>query len=302
VNPRLKVKLGKLSLKNPVIVSSGCFGYGDELAQYIDITQLGGIITKSITLKPQVGTKQPRLIEGNGYLLNCIGLENIGIENFLTYKLPKLRTLLNDARLIVSIAGFLEEEYIELAKLLSKEELIDGIEVNISCPNIQESILFGQDKNLAYSLIKELRNTTDKLLIVKLTPNVKDIIEIATCVYNAGCDAISLINTVYGMHIDINTKRFITGGVSGPAIKPIALRCLYEVRNSLKTIPIIAGGGIVFWQDALEFILAGANAVSVGTANLIDPKITINIIQGLREYLISNNIKDINELCLLGTS
>ncbi len=285
--PDLSVSLGRIHLKNPVLVASGTFGYGEEYEDFVESEELGGIITKAVTLEPREGNPPPRLAETPAGLLNSIGLENPGIEVFLTEKLPKLRKL--KTRIIVNIAGEKKTEYLDLAEKLDRETGIDALEVNISCPNVQRGgVVFGTRADLAFSLVKGLRQATNLPLIVKLTPNVTDITEIAQAAKEGGADALSLINTILGMAIDVNTRRprigAITGGLSGPAIRPIAVRMVHQTHQNVD-LPLIGVGGITSCEDALEFVLAGATAVAVGTANFVDPVVSLEIIEGLREYL-----------------
>ncbi|MEA3485764.1 MAG: dihydroorotate dehydrogenase, partial [Candidatus Aerophobetes bacterium] len=280
--PNLNINLGKLRLKNPVLVASGTFGYGEEYAEFIDLNKLGGIITKAVTLKPKEGNLPPRLVETSSGLLNAIGLQNPGVEVFIREKLPFLRKF--DTRIIVNIAGEKEENYLRLAEKLSRTKGIDALEVNISCPNVKKGgLAFGTDPEIVYLLIKKLKGVTDLSFIVKLTPNVTDIRKIARAVQEAGADGVSLINTILGMAIDVDTQRprlsNITGGLSGPAIRPIAVRMVWEVFQAVD-IPIIGMGGIMKPEDALEFILAGASTVAIGTANFVDPQTPLKVIEG----------------------
>ncbi|MFH1563591.1 MAG: dihydroorotate dehydrogenase [Nitrospirota bacterium] len=296
MNPDLTVDIAGLKMKNPVMVASGTFGYGEEYAQLIDLNSLGAIVSKGITLAPRLGNFPPRIVETPCGMLNAIGLENVGVEKFIKEKLPYLRQF--DTPVIANIAGKTVDEYIELARKLNG--LVDGLEINISCPNVTKGGLeFGQDPSLTYEVVSKVRQVTQLPLIAKLSPNVTDIKVIAKSAEDAGVDAISLINTILGMAIDVNTRRpvlaNVTGGLSGPAIKPIALRMVYEVAKVVK-VPIIGQGGIMNATDALEFIIAGATAVAVGTANFVDPQVSLKIIEGLKEYLIKNNISHITEL------
>ena len=297
--PNLGIKIGWLKLKNPVIAASGTFGFGKEFKDFINLKKLGAITTKTITLKPRKGNLLPRTCETPCGLLNSIGLENPGIEVFIKEKMPFLKQI--GIPIIISIASADDpQEFVILAKRLDKIKEIAAIELNISCPNIRENPrLISQDPKATYNLVKAVRKVTQKIIITKLSPNVTDILEIAQAAKAAGTDALSLVNTFYGMGIDINTKRpklgSIIGGLSGPAIKPIALSLVYKVAQNLK-VPIIGMGGIMNTADALEFILAGATAISVGTANFINPKASIEIIEGIKKYLIKNNIKDIKKL------
>lgn len=294
----LSVSLGRIHLKNPVLVASGTFGYGEEYQDLVEAAELGGIITKAVTLEPREGNPPPRLAETPAGLLNSIGLENPGIEVFLKEKLPRLKRL--KTRIIVNIAGEKKTEYLDLAERLGRETGIDALEVNISCPNVQEGgLVFGTRADLAFSLVKGLRQATDLPLIVKLTPNVTDVTEIAQAAKEGGAEALSLINTILGMAIDVNTRRpkigAITGGLSGPAIRPVAVRMVHQTHQKVD-LPLIGMGGIACAEDALEFVLAGATAVAVGTANLVDPTVSPKIIEGLRQYLKKGGIHSFQSL------
>jgi len=292
------VKIGKIKLKNPVMVASGTFGIGEEYSSFIDINKIGAIVTKTITLKSRVGNAPPRLVETPAGLLNSIGLENKGLKDFVNNKIPFLKKLKIPA--IVSIGGKTRREFIELSKRLSDCD-IDGIEINISCPNVKSKgkRLISQDKKETFALVKAIRKSTKLTLITKLSPNVTDITEIAKAAQDAGSDAVSLVNTFLGMALDIETRRpklgAVTGGLSGPAIKPLALRMVREAFGKVK-IPIIGIGGIMDYKDALEFIICGATAVQIGTANFINPNATIEIINNMKEFLRDNKIKDIKTL------
>lgn len=304
---KLTVKIGKLSLKNPVTVASGTFGYGEEFTDFIDLRKLGAIVTKTITLKPRLGNPMPRTCETTAGMLNSIGLENPGVDVFIKDKLPKLKKI--GVPVIVSIASEDDTcEFITLARLLGELKEISAIELNISCPNVHKTHeftnsriheLISQDSKAAYEIVKAVRKITKKTLITKLSPNVTDITEIALAAECAGSDAVSLVNTFYGMSIDVDTMRpklgNITGGLSGPAIRPIALRMVWEAYKKVK-IPIIGMGGIVDIASALEFFIAGASAISIGTANFINPKVTLEIISGITAYLNKNKIKNMKVL------
>jgi len=284
--------LGKLELKNPVLVASGTFGYGEEYAELVDLNKLGGIMTKAVTLRPKEGTPPPRLVEVPCGLLNAIGLENPGLEVFIREKLPFLRKF--DTKIIVNIAGEKEDDYLQIAKRLSKENGVDALEVNISCPNVKEGGLsFGTDPKVIYLLVKRLKEVCELPLIVKLTPNVTDIKEVAKAAEEGGADILSLINTVLAMAVDVDTQRpklgNIVGGLSGPAIRPIAVRMVWEVSGAVN-IPIIGMGGIMKAEDALEFVIAGASAVAVGTANFVDPRTPLKVIEGIGRYLKDKGI------------
>jgi len=285
-------------LNNPVLVAAGTFGYGEEYAKLIDLNKLGGIITKTVTLEPKEGNPSPRLAETPAGLLNAIGLENPGIDVFLKEKMPFLSQF--EAALIVNIAGEKEEDYLTLAERLNEKERIDALEINISCPNVKEKgLIFGTDPGRTFSLTKKLREVTNIPLIIKLTPNVTDISEIAQAAEEAGAEALSLINTILGMSIDVETRKpklgNITGGLSGPAIRPIAVRMVRDVFQKV-SLPIIGMGGISCSEDALEFILAGASAVAVGTANFIDSRTALRIVEGIKEYMKRKGIENFEDL------
>ena len=296
--PNLAIKLAGISLKNPVMVASGTFGYGEEYAQLVDLNRLGAIVAKTITLKPRLGNEPPRIVETASGVLNSIGLQNVGIDAFINEKLPFFREY--DVPLIVSIAGETTDEYVQLAKTLQGEK-IAGLELNLSCPNIKykRKLMFAQDAQATHQVVSRIRKAISLPLMVKLSPNVTDIASIARMCEEAGADGVSLINTFSGMAIDIENRkpilRQITGGLSGPAIKPIALRMVYEV-HKVVGIPIIGIGGIMTVGDALEFIIAGAEAIAIGTGNFVDPLTPIKVINGIREYMIKNKIKDIKSI------
>lgn len=295
---KLSVNIGRLKLKNPVVVASGTFGYAEEFKGLMNLKELGAIVTKTITLNPRKGNPPPRTCETPAGMLNSIGLENPGVEVFLREKLPFLKK--TGVPLIISIASEDDpREFTLLARHLEKIKDIRAIELNISCPNIKSAQLIAQNPKTAYEVVRSVRRVTRKTLITKLSPNVTDIAEIALAAERAGSDAISLINTVTGMAIDVDTQRpkiaRISAGLSGPAIRPIAVRMVWEVYQKVK-IPIIGMGGIMHTASALEFFIAGSTAVSIGTANFIDPGISIEIIRGLKAYLQKNKIKNINSL------
>ena len=294
----LSVHIGKLKLKNPVMVASGTFGYAEEFKDFFDLRMLGAIVTKTITLNPRKGNAPPRTCEAPAGMLNSIGLENPGIDRFIKDKLPALKKI--GIPIIVSISSESDpQEFIALAKRINKIREVQAIELNISCPNIKTTGLISQDAKATYALVNKVRKATKKTIITKLTPNVTDIAIIAKAAESAGSDAVSLINTLTGMSIDIEKQKpkiaSITAGLSGPAIRPIAVRMVWEVYQKVK-IPIIGMGGIMDTPSALEFFLAGATAVAIGTANFINPKASIEIIEGIRKYLINNKIKSIDEL------
>ncbi|MBD3290840.1 dihydroorotate dehydrogenase [candidate division KSB1 bacterium] len=295
----LKVNIGNLTLKNPVLTASGTFGYGEEFSSFFDINDLGGIITKTITLKPRVGNPFPRIAETPSGMLNSIGLANVGVDAFISEKMPFLKTL--NTAVIVNVAGNTVEEYVELiSKLEDSDAEFDGYEINVSCPNVKEGgVLFGSNYNITAEITRKIRKATQRCVIIKLTPNVTSIGDVAAAVEQAGADSVSLINTLIGMAIDVDTRRpkiaCITGGLSGPAIKPVALAKVFEVSKRVN-IPIIGIGGIMNYQDALEFMMAGATAIEVGTANFIDPAISSTIVANLHNYCISHNIRHVREI------
>ena len=299
--PNFEVEVAGIKLKNPVITASGTFGYGQEYDPFVDLNRLGAIILKGITLKPKKGNPPPRVIETPSGMLNAIGLQNVGVEVLIKEKLPYL--LKFNTPVIINISGDTVEEYVELARRLgevSKEMGIAGLEVNISCPNVKKGgMAWGTDTKATYKIVNSIRKVTSLPLIVKLTPNVTDIKTIAQAAEEAGADALSLINTLVGMAVDIDSHRpklsNVSGGLSGPAVKPVALWMVWQVSQTVN-IPVIGIGGIIKVEDALEFIIAGARAIEIGTANFVNPRVTIEIIEGIEKYLIENNIKDINEL------
>lgn len=299
--PRLEVEVGGIRMKNPVMTASGTFGYGEEFSPFIDLDKLGAIVLKGITLKPKRGNPPPRIIETSSGILNAIGLQNVGVEVLINKKLPYLQKFTTPV--IINISGDTIEEYVELARKLdniSQEKGIAGLEINISCPNVQKGgIVWGTEAQLTYKVVNNIRKVTTLPLIVKLSPNVTDIKVIAVAAEEAGADVLSLINTLVGMAVDVSLRRpklaNISGGLSGPAVKPVALWMVWQVFQTVN-IPIIGMGGIMKAEDALEFIIAGARAVSIGTANLVNPQAVIEIIKGIEEYLVENKIKDINEL------
>lgn len=296
--PDLSANIGGIILKNPVITASGTFGYGEEFRSLVDLNRIGAIIVKGLSLEPSKGNKPPRVVETPCGMLNAIGLENVGIDIFINKKLPFLRTL--STPVIVNIYGKSIDEYARLAEIIEYAGDIAAIEVNISCPNVKKGgIAFGVKAKSAYKVTKAVREKTTKTLIVKLSPNVTDITEIAESAVEAGADSLSLINTITGMAIDINTRRprlaNITGGLSGPAIKPIALRMVWQVAQKVK-VPVIGVGGIFSAEDAIEFFIAGATAVQIGTANFVNPGATIDIIEGIEKYLADRNILSLSEI------
>jgi dihydroorotate dehydrogenase (NAD+) catalytic subunit len=315
----LRINIGELKLKNPVMVASGTFAYAEEFRDFIDLKKLGAIVTKTITLKPRQGNPPPRTCETPAGMLNSIGLENPGLEVFLIQKLPALLKI--GPPIIVSIAS--EEnpdEFVILAKQLDKIKGIAAIELNISCPNLRSQqstldsqqkkksyglwtvdygLMIAQDPKSTYAVVRAVRKVTKKTLITKLSPNVTCITDIAQAAQAAGSDAVSLINTIMGMSIDIETREpklaVVSGGLSGPAIRPVAVRMVWEVYQKIK-IPIIGMGGIINISSALEFLIAGASAIAIGTANFVNPKVTIEIIEGIKNYMIKNKIQNLKQI------
>lgn len=297
-HPDTKIKIGDIELKNPVMTASGTFGYGSEFDPVIDLNLLGAIVVKGLSLNPMPGNPPPRIIETPSGMLNAIGLANIGIKEFLDRKLPWLKKL--DTHTIINIYGHSIDEYGELAKCLKGVDGITAIEVNISCPNVDKGgLVFGKDPDISARVTETVVKNTDKPVIVKLTPNVTDITVLAKAVEEAGATGLSLINTLTGMAIDIETKSpvlaNISGGLSGPAIKPVALHMVYQVARAVN-IPVIGIGGIMDPQDALEFLIAGASAVQVGTANFVNPRATIDVINGIEQYCIEKGVKNIKDI------
>jgi len=296
--PNLSVSIGKLVLKNPVMVASGTFGYAEEFKNFIDLKKLGAIVTKTITIKARHGNLPPRTCETPAGMLNSIGLENPGIDRFIKEKIPFLRKLA--IPLIVSIASEdSPEEFYALIKQLDEIDEVSAIELNISCPNLAKDKLISQDAKDTFDLVSASRKLTQKCLITKLSPNVTSICEIAIAAQSAGSDAIALINTLGGMSINVNKRTpklgSWVGGLSGPAIRPIAIKMVWEVYNKIK-IPIIGMGGIMDTESALEFFISGATAISVGTANFINPRVSTEIITGLKQYLTDNHIQNLSGL------
>lgn len=294
----LKVKIHDLQLKNPIMTASGTFGYGEEFSDFYDISMLGGIIVKGTTGSKREGNPYPRMAETASGMLNAVGLQNVGVDSFINNIYPKIKEI--NTNIIVNVSGSTIEEYITVAEKLNNLDKIPSIELNISCPNVKEGgMAFGTSCPSAISVTKAVREVYKKTLIVKLSPNVTNITEMALAVEGAGADAVSLINTLLGMAIDAEKRKpllsTITGGLSGPAIKPIALRMVWQVSKVVK-IPIIGIGGIMNATDAIEFILAGATAVQLGTANFIDPAIGQKVIKGIQLYLLKHNIDDINSI------
>ncbi len=294
----MRVEIAGLKLKNPVMTASGTFGYGEEYANYVDLNRLGGIVVKGLSLKPRLGNPPPRIMETAGGMLNAVGLQNVGVDVFIEEKLPFLRKY--NVAVVANIYGESTLEYAQVARKLSQAQGVHALEVNVSCPNVKKGGLsFGSDPKAAAEVTRRVKAQTQLPVIVKLTPNVTDITLVAQAVEKAGADAVSLINTITGMSINLQTRtphlKNITGGLSGPAIKPVALRMVWQVAKSV-SIPVIGMGGIMTAEDALEFMIAGATAVQIGTANFINPCATIEIIDGMRSYLNNNKIKNIKDI------
>ena len=292
------VSIGGLKFNNPVITASGTFGYGSEFDDFIDISKLGGIILKGTTIEPREGNPYPRMAETPSGMLNTVGLQNKGIDYFEKYIYPKISGY--ETNVIVNINGSYVEDYIALAERVNKLDRIPAIELNISCPNVKMGgMAFGTNVDSAREVIKAVRGVYSKVLIVKLSPNVTNIVDFARIAEEEGSDSISLINTLVGMSVDIKTMKpalsTVTGGLSGPAIRPVALRMVWQVANAVR-IPVIGIGGIISANDAIEFFLAGASAIQVGTASFIDPQISIKILDGILKYLTEKGFSDINEI------
>ena len=294
---RLRTKLAGIAMNTPVLTASGTFGFGEEFADFVDLHRLGGVMVKGTTLKPRRGNDGVRITETPMGMMNCIGLENPGVEVFIKETLPRLQAY--DMNIIVNISGSTAEEYGVLAELLDVPG-VAAIELNVSCPNVREGgIVFGTDPKAAAAVVSEAKAHTKKPVILKLSPNVTDIVTMAKAVEAAGADMISLINTLLGMEINIRTRKptlgNITGGLSGPCVKPVALRMVWQVAQAVK-VPIIGMGGIACWEDAVEFLLAGASAIAVGTANFTDTEISMKICDGINDYLAENHIDHVGDL------
>lgn len=294
----LTVNIGKLKLRNPVILASGTVGYGNEISEFADLSKLGAIVTKSLSLKPRKGNPPQRIVETPSGMLNAIGLANVGVEEFINEKIPFLKQ--HDVPLICNIAASTVEEYVECTKILDGEEIIKAFEINVSCPNVKDGGLqFGNDLTAVGKVTEAVRAVTDKSLIIKLSPNVSYISEFARVVKDAGGDAVSAINTLVGTSFNIFTRRpkihNVNGGLSGPAIKPVALAKVLEISRKVD-IPIIGIGGIMNWKDVIEFMIVGASAVQIGTLNFIDPTSSVKIVNELEEYCEKNNYKKISDL------
>lgn len=290
------VNIAGVTFKNPILTASGTFGSGQEYAQFVDLNKLGGVVTKGVANVPWEGNPTPRVAEVYGGMLNAIGLQNPGIDVFVERDIPFLAKY--DTRIVVNVCGRSEADYVGVVERLA-DQPVDLLEINISCPNVKEGgIAFGQDPKAAAAITKAVKAAAKQPVVMKLSPNVTDIAYMAQAVEDAGADAVSLINTLTGMKIDVNKRKFVlankTGGMSGPAIHPIAVRMVYQVAQAVK-IPIIGMGGVMTAEDALELMLAGATAVSVGTANFANPKVTEEIVDGIREYMAAHEIEDIRE-------
>lgn len=294
----LSVNIGGLQMKNPVMTASGTFGYGEEFADFIDITQIGGIIVKGTTLHKREGNPYPRMAETPSGMLNAVGLQNKGVDYFVEQIYPRIKDI--DTNMIVNVSGSAIEDYVETASIINELDNIPAIELNISCPNVKQGgMAFGVTAKGAEEVVKAVRSVYKKTLIVKLSPNVTDITEIARAAEFGGADSVSLINTLLGMAIDAERRSpilsTVTGGMSGAAVKPIALRMVWQVANAVK-IPVIGLGGVMNWKDAVEFMLAGASAIQIGTANFIDPAITIKVAEGINDYLDRHKYTSISEI------
>jgi dihydroorotate dehydrogenase (NAD+) catalytic subunit len=294
----LKVKLGTLEFKNPVLTASGTFGYGKEFTDFIDLGRLGGIVVKAVTGKNRDGNAYPRMAETPAGMLNSVGLQNKGVDHFVREIYPAIRDF--NTQIIVNVSGSTLEEYVEVAEKINALDKIPGIELNISCPNVKHGgMAFGTIPATATEVTRAVRDVYKKSLIVKLSPNVTSITDMAKAVVDGGADIISLINTLLGMSIDAESRKpilsTITGGLSGPAIKPVALRMVWQVSRAVK-VPVIGLGGIMNAADAIEFMLAGASAIQVGTANFIDPTVTIKIVDGIEDYLLRHKMSSVTEL------
>lgn len=294
----LSVEIGKLKLKNPIMTASGTFGYGEEFADFIDLNRLGGIIVKGTTLHHREGNPYPRMAETPSGMLNAVGLQNKGVDYFIEHIYPRIKDL--DTRVIVNVSGSCIDDYVAVCEKLSPLDKVAAVEINISCPNVKQGGMgFGTTCSGAESVTSAVRKAYDGTMIVKLTPNVTDITEIARAVEAAGADAVSLTNTFLGMAIDVEKRKpmlsTITGGLSGPCIRPIAVRMVWQVANAVK-VPVVGLGGIASGRDAIEFLLAGATAVQIGTANFVDPQVTVKAIDYIEDYLIRHQITSVREL------
>ena len=294
----LSTRIHNITLKNPVMTASGTFGYGEEFADFIDLGRLGGIVVKGTTGQRRQGNAYPRMAETPSGMLNAVGLQNVGVDTFCAEVYPRIKHF--DTNILVNVSGSSIEEYCDVAAKIDALDAIPGIELNISCPNVKQGGMgFGTRPEMAAQVVAAVRKVYHKTLMVKLTPNVTSIVDIAKAVEDAGADALSLINTLLGMAVDVERRRpmlsTVTGGLSGPCVKPVAVRCVWQVAHAVQ-IPVVGMGGIVTAADALEFLMAGAKAVEVGTANFLDPRTTVRIVEGLEDYCRRHNIADINEI------
>lgn len=290
--------LNKIQLKNPVMTASGTFGYGTEYSDFMDLSRIGGIIVKGTTLRNREGNPYPRMAETPSGMLNAVGLQNKGVDYFVKNIYPEIKNF--DTNVLVNVSGSTVEDYVKTAEIINELDKIPGIELNISCPNVKEGgMAFGTSCPSASAVVREVRKVYNKELMVKLSPNVTDITEIARAVEAEGADSISVINTLLGMAINAKTRKpvlsTVTGGLSGPAVKPVALRMVWQVANAVK-VPVIGLGGIMNAEDAIEFMLAGATAIQVGTANFIDPAISEKIVDGINEYLDNNGFQSVKDI------
>lgn len=298
VAPKLSVDIGGLILKNPIMTASGTFGYGEEYGELFSLDELGAIVVKGTTLRPKMGNPPPRLTETPGGMLSSCGLQNIGVEAFIRDKMPFLRRF--NTGVVVNVAGESVEDFVEIARRLDEVPGVHALELNVSCPNVRDGgMIFGIQAHMVARIVREVKGVTSLPVIAKLSPNVTDIVEIALAAQEAGANAIALINALWGMAIDVDTRRpklgNITGGLTGPAIRPVAVRMVWQVAQAVQ-VPVIGIGGIVTADDALEMIIAGASAVQVGTGNFIRPKAAVEIIKGLQDYLRQHGITDVNQL------
>ena len=293
----MEVTLGGLSLRNPVVLASGTCGYGTEYCDLLDVTRLGGIVTKGLTLRKREGNAPPRIAETPCGLINSIGLENVGLDLFIEQKLEAVRGL--NTKVFINVAGSTVDDYVRVVSRLSREDGIDAFELNVSCPNVEDGLMFGADPGLTYTLVSEVRKETALPLFVKLSPNTSDILQVGVSAVEAGADGLSLINTLHGMVIDVETRKPVlgneTGGLSGPALRPVAVYYVRLISRSVR-VPVIGMGGIMSWRDALEFILAGAWAVQVGTGLFSDPGLPLAIVEGLADYCERHGVERIADL------
>ena len=293
-----QVRIGRLTLRNPIVTGSGTFGFGNEMAEIVDLNAIGACVVKSTSREARLGNPAPRIVETPSGILNAIGLQNGGIDNFIAEKLPFLRRF--DVPVIVNLVGYDVADYVYLAERLTEAGGVHGLEINISCPNVRHGCDFAVAPDLTAELLAAVRRVTNLTLITKLSPNVTDIVPIAKAAVEAGSDALSLINTLLGTSIDIRKRKFrlanITGGLSGPAVKPIALRLVWQVHRALPHVPLIGMGGVMTATDVIEFLLAGATAVAVGTATFVNPTAVTDIARGLETWMRENDVSDVNDL------